>query len=56
MVSHLSIENILLKNKITGLERSLINTKKRLNKKKPLLLGLPSENDGGALFISPLKV
>ena len=30
--------------------------KKRPNKKKRLLLDLPSENDGGALFMSPSKV
>jgi hypothetical protein len=55
-VSHLSTENILLKDMIVGLGRSLINAKKCPNKKKPLLLGLPSENDGGALFTSPSKV
>jgi hypothetical protein len=30
--------------------------KKHKNKKKPLLLGLSSENDGGALFMSLSKV
>jgi hypothetical protein len=55
-VSHLSTEIILLKDTIIGLERALIHAKKRPDKKKRLLLGLPSENDGGALFLSPSKV
>lgn len=55
-VSHLTTENILLKDKIARLERALLNAMKCSNKKKPLLLGLPSENDGGVLFMSPSKV
>lgn len=55
-VLHLSTENILLKDENEGLKRALINAKKHKNKKKPLLLGLPSEQDGGALFMSPTKV
>ena len=55
-MSHLSIENILLKDKIIGLERALMNARKPLNKKKPLLLGFPLEKDSRALFISPTKV
>jgi hypothetical protein len=55
-VSYLSIENILLKDKIIGLERAFIDIRKCPNKKKSLLLGLSSENDDGALFISPSKV
>jgi hypothetical protein len=55
-VLHLSTENILLKNKIAGLQRALINVKKHSNKGRPLLFDLPTENEGGALFISPSKV
>ncbi|KAI7972834.1 hypothetical protein EIK77_000322 [Talaromyces pinophilus] len=55
-VNHLSTEVILLQDKITSLEKALINANKRPNKQKPLLLGIPSENDGGALFMSPSKV
>ena len=38
------------------MKRALINAKKPKSKKQPLLLGLPSEQDGGALFMSPTKV
>ncbi|EED17213.1 conserved hypothetical protein [Talaromyces stipitatus ATCC 10500] len=55
-VSHLSTQLILLQNENQGLKRALINAKKPKNKKQPLLLGLPSEQDGGALFMSPTKV
>jgi Asp-tRNA(Asn)/Glu-tRNA(Gln) amidotransferase A subunit family amidase len=55
-VLHLSTENILLKNEIAGLQRALINVKKHSNKGKPLLFDFPTENEGGALFISPSKV
>jgi hypothetical protein len=44
---------ILLEERCKGLERILINVQKRTNKKKPLLLDMPSENDGGAIFWSP---
>ena len=50
------MENILLKDKIISLERAFINIRKRLNKRKPLLLGILSENDDGALFISLSKI
>jgi hypothetical protein len=53
-VSHFSTYTILLQDKIGGLERALINARKRPN--NPLLLGLSSEQDGGALFMSPSKV
>ena len=56
MVSQLSTKLILLENKYQGLKRALINSKKPKGKKQPLLLGLPSEQDGGALFMSPSKV
>jgi hypothetical protein len=55
-VDYLAAENMLLKDKVIGLETALINARKRPNKKKPLLLGLSSEKDGGALFLSPSKV
>ncbi|KAI7968994.1 hypothetical protein EIK77_008185 [Talaromyces pinophilus] len=55
-VLHLSTQLILLQNKNQGLKRALINVKKPKNKKQPLLLGLPSENDGRALFMSLLKI
>ncbi|EED23179.1 conserved hypothetical protein [Talaromyces stipitatus ATCC 10500] len=55
-VSHLSTQLILLQNENQGLKRALINSKKPKKKKQPLLLGLPSEQDGGALFMSPTKV
>ncbi|KAL3707102.1 hypothetical protein TMatcc_008115 [Talaromyces marneffei ATCC 18224] len=56
MVLHLSAENILLENEIERLQRALIHAKKRPNEKKPLLLDLPTENEGGALFLSPSRV
>jgi hypothetical protein len=52
----LSTDNILLKLRCEGLERALINEQKRHYKKKPLLLDLPAENEGGAIFYSPQKV
>jgi len=55
-VSQLSTKLILLENENQGLKRALINAKKPKGKKQPLLLGLPSEQDGGALFMSPSKV
>jgi hypothetical protein len=55
-VSYLYTEVILLKDENIDLKNALKNTRRRRNKKKPLLLGLPSEQDGGALFLSPSKV
>jgi hypothetical protein len=52
----LSTEAILYKSRYKGLERTLINIQKRTNKKKPLLLEIASENDGGAIFWSPKKI
>ena len=52
----LSVENMLLKQQINGLEKSLINEKKRRKRGKPLLLDFPTKNDGGAMFYSPTKV
>jgi hypothetical protein len=52
----LSTQVILLQNRCEGLERTLINIQKRNIKKKPLLLDMPSENDGGAIFWSPQKI
>lgn len=53
---HLSTENILLKAQVEGLQRTIININKRQAKKKPLLLDLPAENEGDAIFFSPSKV
>ncbi|EEA22190.1 pogo transposable element, putative [Talaromyces marneffei ATCC 18224] len=55
-VLHLSTENILLKNEIAGLQRALIHSKKRSTKGRALLFDIPTENEGGALFMSPSKV
>jgi hypothetical protein len=44
-----------LNTRLQALKRSNY-AKKRPNKKRSLLLGLPSENEDGALFISPSKV
>jgi hypothetical protein len=52
----LSTENILLKLRCQGLEKGLVNEQKRRNRKKSLLLGLPADSDGGAIFYSPKKV
>ena len=52
----LSVENMLLKQQNDGLKQSLINEKKRRKRGKPLLLDIPAENDGGAIFYSPTKV
>jgi hypothetical protein len=46
----------LLKIENAGLQRALINVKKRSNKGRPLLFDLPTENEGGALFMSPSKM
>ncbi|EED19145.1 conserved hypothetical protein [Talaromyces stipitatus ATCC 10500] len=53
---HLSTENILLKTQVEGLQRALITAKKCPNKEKSLLLDLPTQNEGGAIFFSPPKV
>lgn len=52
----LATEVTLLRMRCEGLEKALINEQKRHNRKKPLLLTLPDENDGGAIFFSPQKV
>ena len=52
----LSIENMLLKQQNNGLKQSLVNEKKRRKRGKRLLLDIPTENDGGAMFFSPTKV
>ena len=52
----LSIENMLLKQQNNSLKQSLVNEKKRRKRSKPLLLDVPTENDGGAMFFSPTKV
>jgi hypothetical protein len=52
----LSTQNILLTNELRGIKNALIHAKKRQTKKKPLLLDLPAEENGGALFMSPSKV
>ncbi|EED11636.1 conserved hypothetical protein [Talaromyces stipitatus ATCC 10500] len=53
---HLSTENILLKAQVEGLQRGISNINKRQAKKRTLLLDLPAENEGGAIFFSPSKV
>jgi hypothetical protein len=55
-LQHLATENILLKMELEGLKRTLITIQKRQSKKKPLLLNMPSDSDGGAIFFSPSKV
>ena len=52
----LLVENMLLKQQVNSLEKSLINEKKRRKRGKPLLLDFPTKNDGGAMFYSPTKV
>ena len=52
----LSIENMLLKQQNNGLKQSLVNKRKRRKRGKPLLLDVPTENNGGAMFFSPTKV
>ena len=52
----MSIENMLLRQQNNGLKQSLINEKKRRKRGKPLLLDIPTEQDGGAIFWSPNKV
>lgn len=52
----LATENILIKKRYKGLEKTLINIQKRTNKKKPLLLDIASENNGGTIFWSPKKI
>ncbi|EED13953.1 conserved hypothetical protein [Talaromyces stipitatus ATCC 10500] len=55
-VHRIQAENALLKAQVEGLQRTVVNLKKRQNKKKPLLLDLHSEKEGGAIFFSPSKV
>ena len=52
----LSVENMLLKQQVNGLEKSLINEKKRRKRSKPLLLDFPTKNDSRAIFYSLTKV
>jgi hypothetical protein len=46
----------LLTNELHDIKNALIYAKKRQTKKKPLLLDLPAKENGGALFMSLLKV
>ena len=55
-LQYIATENTLLKSEIKGIKNTLITIQKRQVKAKPLLLNLPLENDGGALFIIPSKV
>ena len=52
----LLVKNILLKQQINSLKKSLINEKKRRKRGKPLLLDFPTENNGGVIFYSLTKV
>ena len=52
----ISIDNMLLKQENNGLKQSLINEKKRWKRGKLLLLNMPTEQDGSAIFWSPNKV
>ena len=52
----LLVKNMLLKQQVNSLKKSLINKKKRRKRGKPLLLDFPTENDGGAIFYSLTKV
>lgn len=52
----LATENALLRLRCEGLEKALINEKKHRIKKRPLLLDLPADNEGGAIFFSPSKI
>ena len=51
-----STENILFKLRCEGLERALTNEQKHRARKKPLLLDLHTESEGGAIFFSPQKI
>jgi hypothetical protein len=52
----LATKNMLLKLHCEGLEKALVNKQGHQKKKKPLLLDLPTNNEGGAIFYSPKKV
>ena len=52
----LLVKNILLKQQVNSLKKSLINKKKHRKRGKPLLLDFPTENNGGAIFYSLTKV
>jgi uncharacterized protein involved in exopolysaccharide biosynthesis len=51
-LQYLATENQLLKAELIGHKNTLITIQKRQTKAKSLLLNLPSDSDGGALFIS----
>ncbi|EED19172.1 F-box domain protein [Talaromyces stipitatus ATCC 10500] len=55
-VMELTTEVILLRLQLASAEKALLNEKRRRIRKKPLLLGLPNENEGGAIFFSPSKI
>lgn len=52
----LTTENALLKSENEGLKRALTIKEKHRSKGRPLLFNLPTENEGGAIFLSPTKV
>jgi hypothetical protein len=52
----LSAENILLKSRCEGLERALLNERKKKIPSKPLLQDIQSKQSGGAIFWSPNKI
>jgi hypothetical protein len=49
-IHHLSTENILLKLHCQGLERALLNEKKKRQRGKPLEFGLQAPENGYAVF------
>lgn len=52
----MSTEVSLTRIESQGLRKALLNEQKHRNRKRPLLLDLPTENKGGAIFFSPHKV
>ncbi|EED23505.1 conserved hypothetical protein [Talaromyces stipitatus ATCC 10500] len=55
-VMELTTEVILLRLQLERAEKALLNEKRRRIRKRPLLLGLPNENEGGAIFFSFSKI
>ena len=53
---HLSTENIILKLHCQGLEKALVNKKKRHQHSKPLLLQLQDTESSNTVFYSPRKI
>ena len=45
-----------MRTELEGIKRTLITIQKRQAKKKPLLLNMPIDSDGGAIWYSPSKV